>query len=648
MATMYNMYFDICAFFTFSILLIYHLLKKKLPFMQYRLYTFLIVYGMLTTFFDTMGANAIQNPFITSPFIKYSMNILYYVFECLTMITLLLLAMCLAKIDVKTTFHRFLVWAPFTIFFIILMTTGTTGWFFYFDKSGGFNKGLFYNVIYTILLYYLVYIFVITIVYRTVFSKKQLIAFAVIIALTILTTMVQAYFPFILLQNFTVSLSAVIMVFFIQNPDEVYDSRGAMRYKMFTEFLDSEFISKKRFTVIVVHIRDYRVIQEKLGSESVDEIYKDVIKFLSKLERDCIVSMINNRAFAVKIKETFDKKPDDYVNEIVKRFRQNWKNGNDVAILAQQTAAIRCPEDIRSISEFYDAVDAIMEFKNVKKSILQISDIVDVVRIDAVRTAIRNAVLNGGFEVYYQPIYSTEKKRIVAAEALVRLNDPDVGFISPEVFIPMAEKEGFILDIGEFVFESVCRFIRDGNICEKGIEYIEVNLSTVQCMQYRLADRFIRIMKDYNVSPENIVFEITETAAVGSAVNLLRNVETFVSNGVKFALDDYGTGYSNISYVYTLPFDCVKIDKSILWSSLDNPKAYATLKNTFYMLQQLGTEVVMEGVETIQHIDKLLELGCDYFQGYYFSKAVPSVEFLDYINNFNLSAELSITHLKYE
>ena len=109
--------------------------------------------------------------------------------------------------------------------------------------------------------------------------------------MTILTVVIQAIFPQILLQNFTVSLSAVIMIFFIQNPEEVYESTGAMKYKMFVEFLDSEFISRKKFLVIVVHIRDYRIIQEKLGSESVDRIYSDVIKFLSKLEKDCIVSM---------------------------------------------------------------------------------------------------------------------------------------------------------------------------------------------------------------------------------------------------------------------------------------------------------------------------------------------------------------------
>lgn len=648
MITMYNMYFDICAFFIFSLLFIYHIFKKKIPFMQYRLYTLLIIYGICSTFFDAMGAMVIQNPFVTSSFIKYSTNILYYIFQCLTMITLLLLSLCLAKIDIKITSHRFLVWAPFTLFFSLLVTTGATDLFFYFDDAGKFCNGLFFNFIYVILGYYLVYILVITIVYRSVFAVKQIVAFGVIIVMSVITVVVQAIYPDILLHNFAVSLSAVIMIFFIQNPDEVYDSTGAIKYKLFTEFLNSEFISRKKFLIIVVHIRDYRIIQEKLGSENVDKIYGGVIKFLYGLEKDCIVSMINNRAFAVKIKAVHGKNPDDYVEAIVRRFDHSWKNDESSTMLTQQTAAIRCPENIRNISEYYDAVEAIMEFRNIQKSVLQISDIVDVVHIDAVRTAVRNAVLNGGFEVYYQPIYSTEKKKIIAAEALVRLIDSEIGFISPEVFIPMAEKEGFILDIGEFVFESVCRFIRDGNVCEKGIEYIEVNLSTVQCMQYRLADRYIRIMKDYGINPKNIVFEITETAAVGSAVNLTRNVETFVSNGIKFALDDYGTGYSNISYVYALPFECVKIDKSILWSSLDNSKAYATLKNTFYMLQQLGTEVVMEGVETIQHIEKLLELRCDYFQGYYFSKAIPGVEFLEYIDNFSLSDELSLAYSEYE
>ena len=151
------MYFDICAFFTFILLFIYHSLKKKLPFMQYRLYTLLIIYGIATTFFDTMGAMAIQNPFVTSSFVKYSMNILYYTFNCLTMITLILLSLCLAKIDIKLSFHRFLVWAPFTAFFAMLVTTGATKLFFYFDDSGNFCKGLFFNIIYTILFYYLVY-----------------------------------------------------------------------------------------------------------------------------------------------------------------------------------------------------------------------------------------------------------------------------------------------------------------------------------------------------------------------------------------------------------------------------------------------------------------------------------------------------------
>ena len=636
-----NIYFDICAFFIFAVLLVYHLIKKKIPFMQYRVYTLIAGCGILSTLFDIVGVLALNSISNATVMTKYLANIFYYIFDNLTITAFLLFILCIAKIDISQAIHRCLIWIPYVIVFLLVVTTGATHLVFYFDEHEVFTRGVLCASIYFVFIYDLIYAGIIIAMYRKLFTIKQLIALCSIIVLAISAMLIQAFFPALLVENFTFALCCVITVFFIQNPDEVYDeTTGAMRYSMFVKFLGSEFISRKKFAILIVHIRDYRIIQEKLGSEGVDKIFAEIVKFLSKLQKNCIVSRINNRAFAVKIKDIHGAGIEDCLKKIQARFDSNWKNGNDTAVLTEQTTVIKCPEDIRTVSEFYDAVDAVMRVKNIKKPVINLGDIVDVVHIDAVRAAIRNAVAENGFEVYYQPIYSTEKKKIIAAEALVRLNDKELGFISPEIFIPMAEKDGFILDIGEFVFESVCKFISEENIRQKGIEYIEVNLSVVQCMQHKLADRFISIMKKYNVPPESIVFEITETAAVSSVINLTRNIDAFTENGIKFALDDFGTGYSNISYVYTLPFECVKIDKSILWSSLDNPKAYATLKSTFLMLQQLGVEVVMEGVETVEQIEKLLQLKCDYFQGYYFSKAVSGTDFVNYINNFSLTPEL--------
>jgi EAL domain-containing protein (putative c-di-GMP-specific phosphodiesterase class I) len=155
-------------------------------------------------------------------------------------------------------------------------------------------------------------------------------------------------------------------------------------------------------------------------------------------------------------------------------------------------------------------------------------------------------------------------------------------------------------------------------------------------MQNRLAEEFMEIMRRFNMSFEKINFEITETSAMISNAVVSRNISHFELHGISLSLDDYGTGYSNISYLYNLPFMFMKIDKSILWSAENNEKADIILRNIFRMAQRLHLKVVMEGVETEEQIRKLLELKCDYFQGYYFSKPICGKDFIEYVRNFKL------------
>jgi EAL domain-containing protein (putative c-di-GMP-specific phosphodiesterase class I) len=249
--------------------------------------------------------------------------------------------------------------------------------------------------------------------------------------------------------------------------------------------------------------------------------------------------------------------------------------------------------------------------------------------------AIKRALSDNTFQVYYQPIYSTAEKKIVAAEALIRLFDPEYGFMPPEDMIRMAETEGYILQIGEIVFRKVCEFYKNNELDRKGIEYIEVNLSPIQCAQRKMAEEFEAIMKEYGIKPKQINFEITETATTNEVDNFIRNMKNFYLRGIDLSLDDYGTGYSNISYLYHVPFTVMKIDKSILWSAEKNEKAKVTLENTYKLAKKLKLKVVQEGVENEEQIKRLLELECDYFQGYYFSKPVQKQVFLDFLRVVN-------------
>lgn len=245
-------------------------------------------------------------------------------------------------------------------------------------------------------------------------------------------------------------------------------------------------------------------------------------------------------------------------------------------------------------------------------------------------TIIESALSNKRFEVYYQPIYSVKEKKFHSAEALIRLKDEKYGFISPEVFIPVAEKSGAIHKIGDFVLEQVCAFIASDEYKKLGMSYIEVNLSVVQCMQPKLANHIMEILNRYGVRPEQLNLEITETAASISQQALEDNIEDLTNMGMKFSLDDFGTGYSNMQRIVKLPFDIIKLDRTFT-ELYDNPKLGIVLTNAINMIKAMKMKIVVEGVETAEMLKLFSELECEYIQGYYFSKPIPREEFVKFI-----------------
>ena len=252
---------------------------------------------------------------------------------------------------------------------------------------------------------------------------------------------------------------------------------------------------------------------------------------------------------------------------------------------------------------------------------------------DYVVLSLKKAIEKNEIMVYYQPIYSTAKQRYTTAEALIRIRDLDGRFMSPELFIPIAEQRGFILTLGHAVFENVCRFVKEQDLEKRGFDYLEINLSTVQCMQKGLATELVSIMKEYSISPGFINLEITETAAIQSEKTLLVNMQRLIQLGVSFSLDDYGSGYSNLDYVIRMPFYLVKLDKLLVWSSFENAKTRVLLESSVNMFQKMHLRIVAEGVETKAQALYLDHLGVDYLQGYYFSKPISEEEFAVVISN---------------
>ncbi len=273
-----------------------------------------------------------------------------------------------------------------------------------------------------------------------------------------------------------------------------------------------------------------------------------------------------------------------------------------------------------------------------ERSIMVVSEaIIDEINyLAGVERILQYAVKNDGLEVYYQPIYSTSKKKFVSAEALVRLKDRQtLGFISPEIFIPMAERMGLISELGSIVFENVCRFAKKSDIRRYGVEYIEVNISAVQSVDISLPDRLLDCMSKYGISSDFFNLEITETAAVEAGELLDLNMSRLKSMGCGFSMDDFGTGYSNLSQMANTGFDIIKLDKSLIWPCFEenSEKPKTILNSCIDMINGLGISIVAEGVETKEQVDMLTEKGVEYLQGYYFAKPLSEQDYLTFLQN---------------
>ena len=247
---------------------------------------------------------------------------------------------------------------------------------------------------------------------------------------------------------------------------------------------------------------------------------------------------------------------------------------------------------------------------------------------------LHSALEDDRIEVFYQPIYSTKLNRFVSAEALVRIRDQEGAIIPPGKFIPIAERNGIISQIGQCVFDKTCAFIRKNQLKERyGIEYVEVNLSVRQCEDITLADTYIQIMKKYRLDPSCISLEITESASIKVRDNLLKNMRQLMDYGVRFALDDFGNGESNLNYIVDMPVSIVKFDREMSQAFFRDEKAKYVLNAAMQMIHGMKLKIVSEGIETEEQYRAMEELSIDYIQGYYFSRPLPEAAFLEFLRS---------------
>ncbi|MEP2641976.1 bifunctional diguanylate cyclase/phosphodiesterase [Roseobacter sp.] len=230
------------------------------------------------------------------------------------------------------------------------------------------------------------------------------------------------------------------------------------------------------------------------------------------------------------------------------------------------------------------------------------------------------------FRLEFQPVVAGSSGVLVYAEALLRWNDPSLGRVSPDAFIPVAETKGLLPDLGAYVLTECCRLMQGMSDLT-----VSVNVSPLQLIETDFADRVLRITKDAGIDPQRLIFEVTENALIEVPERACVGINALRDRGFRFALDDFGTGYASINYLKHFPFDTLKIDRSYLAEVETSAQAQAVFATLAQLGQTLGMEVVAEGVETRVQSEAVLQAGCYLHQGYFHARPMSFDALREYI-----------------
>uniref|UniRef100_UPI004056D3E2 putative bifunctional diguanylate cyclase/phosphodiesterase n=1 Tax=Acetatifactor sp. TaxID=1872090 RepID=UPI004056D3E2 len=412
------------------------------------------------------------------------------------------------------------------------------------------------------------------------------------------------------------------------------DLTGLYNRNYFVRLLEG-FINKAKemnniVSVMIIDIDDFRKVNDGLGIVVGDELVQQFGAFLNEFsEENIIVCHMNSDVYCMAIYEPIGNRS---VENIHKRIQRRTKKafrliGGQELQISVSIGVAEYPEAAQSALDLINCAEIVMfKGKDLGKDTIQYFNapiLEDFLQSVEIEHKLKEAINNKAFTLNYQPQYYSGNRKMRGVEALIRWQDAPGHFVSPAVFIPLAEKNGMITAIGNWVVEES---VRQYSLWRKeyGVDFmLSINISARQYRQEEFVSELIRVLNKYQVEPYLIELEITESILIDDFEMVSEKLQILKDYGVKISLDDFGTGFSSLSYLKKLPIDTLKIDKSFIDTVLSDSTTRVITESIINMVKALGFESIAEGVEEEQQYKYLHAIGCDTIQGYLLGKPQP-------------------------
>ena len=629
-----NIAIQTCGVAILVILLLFYVRKRKLELRTKQIFKFIYIAFVSCLLLDICSVLSIQS------YEKIALIVIKIICKCylasLLICVLLVLIYICSDLNVSDMGWKKRVWGYSSLTVMMILLVFALPISIHYDAVANevYTEGFAVLLTYAGALTLIVTILVILLVHKDMNPRRRR-AICIWMLMWIGAAALQFFFNELLVVGFAAALGIVVVYIQFENPELNLDREtGVFNHSAFLQYIQQVYHKKSEMAALSVRLNRYGANNRYAELET--QMIVEIGQLLAK-DRYLYVFRMTEKEYLILLKDK------TFVEEYVKSIR--WQISSVIRKYEALTVIplyvyldnIQIVENGKYLTELMQYAGAKNEGQ-MKETLVTVNEEVAqaLFHRKIVEQKMSEALEHHRVCVYYQPIYSLQKRRFVSAEALVRMFNEDGELMSPMEFIPIAEENGMIHKIGTYVFESVCRFFVEQKLEQKGIEYIEINLSTLQCAKEDLAKEYLQIMKRCEIQPKHINLEITESASTGAKKILLDNMNTLIEKGVSFSLDDFGTGQSNLNYIVEMPVEIVKFDRQMINAYFENRKAKYVMDAAMHMIDGLGLSIVAEGIETEEQVATMAELGIQYIQGYYFSKPLPEKEFLAFITEKNM------------
>ena len=555
-------------------------------------------------------------------------NTVFYLFQAILPLMLLYYVCTLCSSRVISTGTVLRMGIPTIALVFIILTNPFTEKLFYFDSTG-YCYGPWYLLLYISALLHIAAAAIFVAVHRDAVSRRNLTALLAVFLPAAFGIVAQAVNPAVLKTGFGLSLSILAMYLTINNPCACMDSLTGLNDKQYLLRRMNELTdAHKAFHIITVYAYQLDHMNKVSGVQSGDEFLRRAAEHMQEIAGRNVFRVTGKRfllltfslreyeACLTSLRQVFHTQPDDA------------QAAPSPVILCGVVGA-----------EKLGTGGLVLDYAEYLESLAARSGGTEVIQNDRknrdsfyynkqVEQFLHRAIDEDLFEVYYQPVYSLHQQRFVTLEALSRLRHPTLGWISPDIFIRLAEKNRLISQITELQLRRVCRFLRENPALRASIANVKINLSPLDLIHSDGGSHLIRILDEYGLPYSCFQFEITETVATEYSVSLTRVAESFQAAGIGLCLDDFGSGYANLNTVMQLPFSVIKLDRSLLFHICTDKNAALFYQSIVSAFCRLGYRIIAEGVETQEEMELLRSWNVDMIQGYYFSRPLPPGDLL--------------------